>query len=283
MLLWRHGHDSRCVSGGEGAHQCVCVCVCARVCVCLCVCASPSPVSSSSSSQSVSQPLLRESTLGNSSLEFPWIRSRPPLPSLLPLSPTVLPSLSPPHPPCFPFFPLTFSLWSDMGCVCVCVCVCVCEDMLVYSQQPVQYDCWFICPLHSGPSPFLQHHPSSEHRCRTVYPLTPVGSISPFTKKKKNSNWSGVSACFLSISTHVLWLIFSSSPVPKMRTAFQKQFVAICGSGRAQSEPHHRHDRHHHSNKMLGNVWWNTQSVYLVGGLSRWALSEILYFQRDLQ
>ena len=39
-------------------------------------------------------------------------------------------------------------------CVCVCVCVCECVDMLGYSQQPIQYNCWFICPVHSRSSPF---------------------------------------------------------------------------------------------------------------------------------
>lgn len=111
------------------------MCECFSECVCL-----PLPaLREQSVSQSVSQPLLRESMLGNSSLEFPWTRSRPPLPSLLPLSHSPPPP-SPLSPTRFHFSPLR----SDMG-------LCVCGHD--YSQQPVQYNCWFICPVHSGSSP----------------------------------------------------------------------------------------------------------------------------------
>ena len=157
---------------------CVCVCVCVFVCVCVCVPPPPqSPAAAAAVSQSPS-PCWERARWVTAVWSSPGFA-----PDLLSLPSCLsLPQYSPPSPPLtHPASPSSRWLFhcGVIWGLCVCVCLCVCEDMLVYSQQPVQYNCWFICPLHSGPSPFLRHHPSSELRCRTVCPLTPVGSISP--------------------------------------------------------------------------------------------------------
>lgn len=149
-----------CVSGGEGVHECVSV-----------VRASPSPFfSSSSSSQSVSQPLLRVSMLGNSSLEFPWTCSRPPLPSLLPLSPTVLPSFSPSHPPASPS-PCWLFHW---GAIRVCVCGRAWLFPTAHTVQLLVYLFWSQQASPFGRFQCFQHHLSSELYCWTIFTLAPV-------------------------------------------------------------------------------------------------------------
>lgn len=86
----------------------------------MCECVSECEALQQQQQQSLSQPLQRESMLGNSSLEFPWTRSRPPLPSLLPLSHSP-PLLLPSHPPASPSPCWLFHLGVIWACVCVCV------------------------------------------------------------------------------------------------------------------------------------------------------------------
>lgn len=187
MLLWWHCHCS----------------------LCACVCVSCTPFLSSSSSHSVSQPLLIESMLGNSSLEFPWTCSRPPFSSLLPLTPTVLSCFSPSHPPASPSLHWVF----HKGAMCVCVSVCASID---YSQQTTT--------LKTASRPFF-HWP-----LRCDLSVKPVCSF-------------GVCACCRSSSWHHLWLIFSTSLFWKWeRLAFQNCSICVCGQ--IQSQFHH-HDRHH--------------------------------------
>lgn len=131
VLLWWHGHGSMCV--------CQRVRVYVNVWVCVSVCTpptpippppslscSPGPVSLHQQQQqhSVSQPLQRESMLGNSSLEFPWTRSRPPFPSLpLSHSPSLL---LPSHPLASPSPFWLFHLEVIWVCAWVCVCMWTC-------------------------------------------------------------------------------------------------------------------------------------------------------------
>lgn len=150
----------------------------------------PLPVLPGQRRQSVSQPLLKQSMLGNSSLEFPWIHSRPPLTSLLPLSHSPLLLLLH-NPPASSFPPWLFHL--------VDTCVCVSKSLLLKSRfffVPIwaRHLLWWVSYLSNTLGEF-SNEPLQTHFCQR----TSVSSV-----------------CCLSMSACLLWLIFTFSPLWKM-------------------------------------------------------------------